>query len=93
MSQVRPGKPRETPSPSKHPEWERTGETLRTLRERYGASQDELAREVGVSRSYIALIESGHKPLPDKLLARIAPYLGVKPLAIKRYNATEGDAA
>jgi transcriptional regulator with XRE-family HTH domain len=68
----------------KDPELERVGRTLYTLRERYGYTQDGFATELGVSRSYISLIEAGFKPLPNRLLSRAADLLGITPLAIKR---------
>lgn len=68
----------------KDPEQERVGRTLHALRERYGYTQDGFATELGVSRSYISLIEAGFKPLPDRLLSQAADLLGITPLAIKR---------
>jgi transcriptional regulator with XRE-family HTH domain len=71
------------PAKPKDPERERIGETLRTLRERYGYTQEQFGTALGISRSYISLIEAGIKPLPDRLLSRSADLLGIKPLAIK----------
>lgn len=65
-------------------EAERVGATLRTLRELRGFTPDELAREVGISRPYLANIEAGRKPLSDVLLAKIAHTLKVRQLAIMR---------
>jgi transcriptional regulator with XRE-family HTH domain len=70
----------------KNPEQERVGRTLYTLRERYGYTQEAFGTELGISRSYISLIESGHKRLPDRLLSRCAELLEITPLAIKRYD-------
>ena len=70
----------------KDPEMVRIGRTLFTLRERYGYTQKELADAVEISRAYISLIESGAKPLQDRLLAKVAAALEVTPLAIKRYD-------
>jgi transcriptional regulator with XRE-family HTH domain len=68
----------------KDPEMERVGRTLHTIRERFGYTQEAFGTELGISRSYISLIESGHKKLPDRLLFQAAELLGVTPLAIKR---------
>lgn len=71
----------------KNPEQERVGRTLYTLRERYGYTQEAFGTELGISRSYISLIEAGFKPLPDRLLAKAADLLGITPLAIKRFDS------
>ena len=42
-------------------EAERVGATLRTIRELRGFTVDELAREIGISRPYLANIEAGRK--------------------------------
>lgn len=73
-------------SKGKDPEQERVGHTLRTIRERYGYTQETFGTELGISRSYISLIESGHKRLNDRLLARCADLLEITPLAIKRFD-------
>ena len=70
----------------KNPEQERVGRTLHVLRERFGYTQDLFANELGISRSYISLIESGHKPLNDRLLYKAAALLEITPLAIKRFD-------
>lgn len=69
---------------SKNQEQVRVGKTLHVLRERYGYTQEKFATDLGISRSYISLIESGHKKLPDRLLCRAASLLDITPLAIKR---------
>jgi transcriptional regulator with XRE-family HTH domain len=71
---------------SKKPEQERVGETLQALRDRYGYTQEMFAQELGISRSHLSNIEAGIKPLTDHLLFKCAALLGVKPLAIKRYD-------
>ena len=68
----------------KDPEMERVGRTLHTIRERHGYTQEAFGTELGISRSYISLIESGRKRLPDRLLYRAAQLLEITPLAIKR---------
>ncbi len=42
-------------------------------------NQAELARRIGVGRSYISLLENGERPLNDDLLQRISEALGCKP--------------
>lgn len=71
------------PAKPANPERIRVGETLRTLRERYGYTQEMFGTALGISRTYISLIESGNKPLTDRLLFTAAELLGVKPYAIK----------
>jgi transcriptional regulator with XRE-family HTH domain len=71
-------------SKAKNPEQERVGRTLHVLRERYGYTQASLAKELGITRSYVSLIESGAKPLQDRLLSKVADLLEITPLAIKR---------
>lgn len=76
------------------PERVRIGETLRTLREKSGYKPDEFASELGISRPYLANIEAGRKPLTQVLLARAAKALGVRQLAIVRWDHYgTGDAA
>jgi transcriptional regulator with XRE-family HTH domain len=70
----------------KNKEQVRVGRTLHTLRERYGYTQEAFGTALGISRSYISLIESGHKPLPDRLLSRAADLLEITPLAIKHFD-------
>jgi transcriptional regulator with XRE-family HTH domain len=42
-------------------------------------NQAELARRIGVARSYISLLENGERPLNDELLKKIAAALNCKP--------------
>lgn len=76
-------------------EAERVGATLRTIRELRGYTVDELAREVGISRPYLANIEAGRKPLSNVLLAKVANELRIRQLAIMRpdIDRTAADAA
>jgi transcriptional regulator with XRE-family HTH domain len=71
-----------TPFPES--DWERVGETLRTIRETRGYKPDQFANEIGVSRPYLANIEAGRKKLTNVLLARCADALAVPQLAIMR---------
>jgi putative transcriptional regulator len=52
-------------------------EKLRTIRKKNGLTQAELARRVGVSRSYINKIENGEAKPSLSLLERIASILDV----------------
>lgn len=49
---------------------------LRMARLRTGMSLRELAREVGISDSYLSLIETGHRPLTPHVRARLVDVLG-----------------
>ena len=71
-------------SPFAESDWQRVGETLRTLRETRGYKPDDFANTIGVSRPYLANIEAGRKKLTNILLARAADALAVPQLAIMR---------
>ncbi|WP_087485518.1 helix-turn-helix domain-containing protein [Brachybacterium massiliense] len=81
------------PTRSASTEAQRIGATLRTIRELRGFTVDELAREVGISRPYLANIEAGRKPLSDVLLAKLSNALRVRQLAIMRPDLEESTAA
>ncbi len=42
-------------------------------------TQTELARRIGVTRSYISMLENGERPLTDELRQKIAAALDCKP--------------
>lgn len=63
-----------TPSPPAHP-----GMRLKARRLALGLRQRALAREAGISASYLALIEAGRRPVGGALLGRLARGLGVDP--------------
>lgn len=44
--------------------------TIRDARERLGKTQSEMAGLLGITRNYLALIETGKRPEPADLLAR-----------------------
>jgi predicted transcriptional regulator/transcriptional regulator with XRE-family HTH domain len=50
----------------------RLGQKVRALRRREKLSQSELAVRLGISASYLNLIENNHRPLPSALLIRLA---------------------
>lgn len=68
----------------KHSEIEkaRTGATLRTLREARGLNADELARELCVSRPYLANIEAGRRSLTPALAKKSCEVLCVRPIVL-----------
>jgi predicted transcriptional regulator/DNA-binding XRE family transcriptional regulator len=55
----------------------RFGSKVRALRRREGLSQAELASRLGVSASYLNLIENHKRPLPAPLLVKLAQQLNV----------------
>lgn len=71
-------------TPFRESDWERVGETLRTLRELRGFKPDEFANGMNISRPYLANIEAGRKKLTNILLARAAVLLKVEQIAIMR---------
>lgn len=58
------------------------GPRLRRLREQRGVSQAALAREAGVSASYLNQIERNHRPLTVPVMLRLTAVLGVGPDAL-----------
>lgn len=56
-----------------------TGSRIRERRAMAGMRQSELAREVGISASYLNLIEHNRRRIGGKLLVDIAQVLGVEP--------------
>ncbi|MCW8841825.1 MAG: helix-turn-helix domain-containing protein, partial [Rhodobacteraceae bacterium] len=56
-----------------------TGSRIRERRAMAGMRQSELAREVGISASYLNLIEHNRRRIGGKLLVDIAQILGVEP--------------
>jgi len=78
------------PNHTEH-DWERVGATVRQLRTTKGVTQDELATAVGfVRHSSIAQIEAGIKPLTDEKLMKVAEFLGVRPIVIRRPELEAG---
>ncbi len=56
----------------------RLGEKIRGLRRQRELSQVQLAERLGISASYLNLIEANKRPLPAALLLRVATELGVE---------------
>ncbi len=55
----------------------RLGAKVRALRRREGLSQVQMAERLGISPSYLNLIESNRRPLPAQLLIKLAQIFGV----------------
>lgn len=75
--------PPKTITETEQRERQRVGATLRRIRNLRGWKPDEFANKIGVSRSYLANIEAGRKPLTDVLLARAATALDCDQIDIK----------
>jgi predicted transcriptional regulator/transcriptional regulator with XRE-family HTH domain len=56
----------------------RLGAKVRVLRRRENLSQAEMAERLGISPSYLNLIENNNRPLPAPLLIRLAQLFGVE---------------
>src|SRR5580658_1532373 len=59
----------------------RLGAKVRTLRRRESLSQVQLSERLGISPSYLNLIESNRRPLPAPLLIKLAQMFAVDLLA------------
>lgn len=57
----------------------RVGRVIRKYREGAGLSQEALAEGAGLHRTYISLVERGHRNISVDALAQIAEALGVYP--------------
>jgi transcriptional regulator with XRE-family HTH domain len=53
------------------------GEALRQARKATGISQEELAFEAKIDRTYVSQLENGHKSPTVDVLFRICPILGM----------------
>src|SRR5215813_8582371 len=56
----------------------RLGAKVRALRRRENLSQTDLAQRLGISPSYLNLIENNHRSLPAPLLIKLAQLFGVE---------------
>ncbi len=66
-----------TTSSRENREVPRLGGKVRTLRRRENLSQVQLAERLGISASYLNLIESNRRPLPAALLIKLAQTFGI----------------
>ena len=55
----------------------RVGDILIRLRRERNLSQEELARDLGISASYLSLLENGKRPVTSRVLRTLAGYLRV----------------
>jgi transcriptional regulator with XRE-family HTH domain len=62
---------------------------LRRLRHEKGLSQDDLAYEAEVSRSYLSQLEKGAFYASLKIIGRLAEALGVEPAELLKRAASE----
>jgi transcriptional regulator with XRE-family HTH domain len=58
------------------------GRNIRRLRQARGVSQEDLAAEIGVHRTYMGGVERGERNLTLQSLERLAGRLGVSPLSL-----------
>jgi transcriptional regulator with XRE-family HTH domain len=68
--------------PSHEPLLTQVGQRIRNLRVRRGWSQERLADESGVDRSYMSGIERGVRNISILTLAKVALALGVSPSSL-----------
>lgn len=54
-----------------------TGERIKSLRDRLGISQSDLATKIGLNNSVLSRIESGKRPVRDDELNKLADYFDV----------------
>ena len=56
-----------------------TGHQLAQYRTRYKRTQPQVARELGVSQTYLSLLESGKRPVTDKLRKKAVRVFNLSP--------------
>jgi transcriptional regulator with XRE-family HTH domain len=71
----------------------RVGRVIRKYRESAGLSQEALAAESGLHRTYISLVERGHRNISVDALSQIAEALGVYPSRLMSDAEKEPDQA
>ena len=69
----------------------RLGVNLRTYRQLHGLSQEALADELGVHRTYMGGVERGERNLTLRSVERIADHLELDPLDIGTSMTGRGD--
>jgi len=58
------------------------GDALREIRKEHGVSQEQLALDSGMDRTYVSLIERGAQSPTIRSVVKLATVLGVKPSEI-----------
>ena len=58
------------------------GDALREIRKEHGISQEQLALDSGLDRTYVSLMERGVQSPTIRSIAKLASVLGVRPSAI-----------
>ena len=71
----------------------RVGRVIRKYRESAGLSQEALAAESGLHRTYISLVERGHRNISVDALSQIAEALGVYPSRLMSDAENEPDVS
>lgn len=69
----------------------RVGRVIRKYRESAGLSQEALAEGSGLHRTYISLVERGHRNISVDALSQIAEALGVYPSRLMSEAEKEPD--
>lgn len=54
------------------------GRNIARVRREQSMTQKELAKKIGITREYLASVETDKEPISIRLLARIAEVLGVR---------------
>jgi transcriptional regulator with XRE-family HTH domain len=68
------------------------GRNVRRERRRLGKSQEELALDAGMKRSYLSDLERGTRNPTVKAIARLAASLGVEPASLLQLPASDNSA-
>jgi transcriptional regulator with XRE-family HTH domain len=70
--------------PSRRPEAIQFGAIVRSLRERRGLTQEELAARSGISAGYVGFVERGDNVPTLTVILQLAHALGVRPSELLR---------
>lgn len=73
------------------PDRETVAKNLRTARENRGLSQHAVARNLGVSRTLVAMVELGNRPVTDEELLGFASLYGCTLVDLKGVQVSEDD--